>query len=159
MFRKLLTLGVMLAISHIANAAYIVSSNELLGDKLTDLKVTVYFQDQTNDVGYWAAISSAPLNTGDAILDKNGFSGGVVKTNWSLIQQGGSIGRFKDPVNQTGAYGMWTLKNLTSTSNIIGFTLFGQDAGIAFDIDPNEIGTPNSATGQSFVSDTANTYA
>jgi len=156
MLKKALVGFGLLAASCFASANIIVTDTSVSGADMVGMEVTVSFADGSSDSGFWQMISNTPLSTGNPILDLNGFSGGVVKSTWSLIQEGLTLGGFDDSGNP---YGLWTLSNLSSASDITGFTVSGVGAGIAFDIDPDVVGTPNSFTGQAYVADRSGTSA
>lgn len=155
MLKKALLGLSLLAASCFASANIIVTQSSVTGADMVGMEVTVSFDDGSTDSGFWQMISNTPLSTGNAIIDMNGFSGGVVNATWSLIQEGFTLGGYDDAGT---AYGLWTLTNNSSTANITGFTLQGVGAGVAFDIEPDSIGTPNSQTGQEYVSDTISSH-
>ena len=158
MFKKA-TIGLsLLAASVFANAT-VIDQHIITGADMAGMEVTVTFADSTTDSGIWGVISNAPLSTGDPIIDGNGFSGGVTGNTWSLTQAGFTLGG----VDLAGTpYGLWTLTNVDSLSEIIGFSVngwTGNAKSVAFDIEPDSEVTPGSDSGQEFVSDALATHA
>lgn len=152
----------LLASASVANAAFVpfVTDDVVTGDEMVALKVTVEFLGGASESQMWEVISTTPLNTGDPIIDQNGFSGGAIADTWSMVQSGPTLGGFND---QGIAYGLWTLKNEGDTP-IVGFSLdglTGPGINVAFDITPGPTeGTPDSSGGMEFVSasGTSHTY-
>lgn len=149
--KAIISLG-LLAASSFASAGLIVSQSVVFGSDMVGMDVTVEFSDGSTDSGMWEMISDTLLNTGDPILDQNGLVGGVVTNEWSLTQAGPTAGGFND---NNEIYGVWTLSNLSSSLDIVAFTINGWIDGatkVAFDIDADSIGFPGSDTGQAFTS-------
>lgn len=160
MFKKTLGALGLLAVTSFSNAAVVVTDSVVTGDEMAGMSVQVNFDTSASMTGSWSAISSTPLTTGNAIIDLNGFVGGWVTPNFSFTQSGSTLGGITGPTDTPAntPYGMWTLTN-TGTETITGFSIFGQAAGVAFDIVPVTTGTPGSDGGQEFVSDIASKHA
>jgi hypothetical protein len=149
MFKKLLLSISLFAVSLSSQATLVIDESNITGADMSGISVTALFADNTSEIGVWATLTTDILNTGNDVLDAEGFSGGVVANTWSLVQQGYSIGNIAP---DDSILGLWTLSNLSSASNIVGFEIDGLIANIAFDILGDTDITPNSGAGVGFVS-------
>ena len=155
MLKKAL-LGLSLLTASYLSSAAIVTQSQVTGADMVGLEVTVDYASGGQETLLWQMISNTPLMTGDPILDMNGYSGGVTGMGFSLIQAGVTLGGYDDstPANP---YGLWTLTNTGQSGDITGFKLSGLAANVAFDILDTAVFTPNSGSGQHFISNVGST--
>lgn len=152
MIKKIIAGLSLVGMSLSAQSALLIDESNITGADMGGISVTAMFSDGTTDTGIWSAFPDVILGTGDPIADAEGFSGGVVTSTWSLTQQGFSSGN----VSPGGdVYGAWTLTNLASASAIVGFSIDGSVANVAFDIDSGSEVTPYSGVGVAFASATS----
>ena len=151
MIKKIVAGLALIVVSLSAQSSIIVDDANITGADMGGIEVTALFSDGSFESGVWSAFPDVFLNTGDPIADAEGFSGGIITSTWSLTQQGFSSGN----VSPTGAvFGAWTLTNISSNSDIIGFSIDGLAGNVAFDIDSVGENTPLSNIGVSFASAT-----
>ncbi|MBU2880320.1 MULTISPECIES: PEP-CTERM sorting domain-containing protein [Aliiglaciecola] len=151
MIKKIIAGLSLVGMSLSAQSAIIVDEANITGADMAGIEVTALFGDGTSESGIWSAFPDVVLGTGDPIADAEGFSGGVVTSTWSLTQQGFSSGNVS-PAG--GVFGAWTLTNIDSASDIVGFSIDGFAGDVAFDIDSGSENTPYSSIGVSFASAT-----
>lgn len=138
------------AMSYFANATLVVSDSPITGADMAGIEVTAFFGNGESDTQTWSVLS-----TDDTVLYGEGFSGGVQTSDWSLTQQGFTIGGINP--DDSSILGLWTLTNIGVHTGIVGFTINALIANIAFDTNSDEELTPNSGVGVEFVTPTANT--
>ncbi|GAB2694074.1 PEP-CTERM sorting domain-containing protein [Aliiglaciecola aliphaticivorans] len=152
MIKKIIAGLSLVGMSLSAQSAIIIDESNITGADMAGLEVTALFGDGSSEVVTWSAYPDVILGTGDPIADAEGFSGGVTGTGWSLTQQGFSSGN----VSPAGdVYGAWTLTNDAVASGIFAFSISGIDSGIAFDIDSDNVDTPDSGVGVAFATASA----
>ena len=118
----LLTLG-----SSAAQAAVLNFDTSITGADMGGINVTATFADSSNETLTWVSTGTDLGDSGNVIIDHEGYTGGVSGTNWSLTQQGFTLGN----VNGTDLYGAWTFTN--DDSNITGLKIDTTGTDIMFD--------------------------
>lgn len=127
MLKKLMVGAVLLSAS-LSSQAGIISS--ITGADMTGISVTATFADFTSETLLWNPISTTLGTSGNNIIDHEGFSGGVFGTDWSLIQQGYTLGEY----DGSNTYGAWSFTdNKTSGSEITSIVIDASNTGIIFD--------------------------
>ena len=132
----LLTLG-----SSAAQAAVLNFDTSITGADMGGINVTATFADNTYETLTWASLTSTL-----------GDKGGVESTNWSLTQQGYTLGNF----DAGNIYGAWSFTD--DDSNITGLKIDTAGTDIMFDtvmFDSLLQDTNGSGQGRSFIADKA----
>lgn len=128
MCKKLgLALG-LLSTSWISQAGIINFDTSITGADMVGISVTATFADNSYETLTWSSISSILGSSGNDIIDHEGFSGGVFGTNWSLTQQGFTLGNF----DSGNIYGMWSFVD-NALSNVTTLTIDTNNTDIMFD--------------------------
>lgn len=107
--------------------AGVIYDTDITGADLTGLQVTANFTNGNSETLLWQEISRTLGNTGNTIVDHEGFSGGVTGAGWGLSQQGFTTGDF----DVNGLYGVWRF--FDSTNTVSSFELDALNTGIVFD--------------------------
>jgi hypothetical protein len=145
---KKITAGILLlSMSALAHANYIVTDSEVDGSEMTGMEVTVTFADGSMDSGTWATTSMDGL-----IPNQEGYAGAASGQSWELSQAGWTEGN----VDGTDILGIWTLMN-DSAQAITGFSIDALAGGVAFDVVFGTEVTPDSEGGKEFVAFMGNT--
>ena len=145
----------MLAMSSVASANVIVTDSDLTGADMVGLEVSVNYDDGSTASGIWQFLSNTVLNTGNAIADAEGQSGGVFNNSFELTQQGFTFGDIGSPgSNFPGQlFGLWTFINYNTAANVSSIVLNGMINGPAqyvFDRTAGTEVTPGSNVGRAF---------
>jgi len=160
---KKLMLGMMLLSTSLVSQAGLITP-VITGADMAGITVTVNYNTSTpSETDVWSVLSTTLGTSGNAVIDQEGLSGGVSGTDWSLTQQGDSLG------NSDGKgtfYGAWDfVGDLSMISSIVIDT---GDTGILFDslymyplVDTNGSGQGKEFTSfnPTVVADTAATYS
>ena len=145
---KKITAGILLlSMSALAHADYIVTDSEVDGSEMTGMEVTVTFADGSMDTGTWATTSMDGM-----IPNQEGYAGSASGQSWMLSQAGWTEGN----VDGTDILGIWTLMN-DSAQAITGFSIDALAGSVAFDIVFGSEVTPGSQGGKDFVAFMGNT--
>lgn len=145
---KKITAGILLlSMSALAHADYIVTDSEVDGSEMTGMEVTVTFADGSMDTGTWATTSMDGM-----IPNHEGYAGAASGQSWMLSQAGWTEGN----VDGTDILGIWTLMN-DSAQAITGFSIDALAGGVAFDAIFGSEVTPGSGGGKEFSAFTGNT--
>ncbi|MFT4746483.1 MAG: hypothetical protein ACI8XG_000556 [Congregibacter sp.] len=151
MFNKI-TMALLLVLGSVnTQAAVLKFDTSITGVDMAGIKVTATFNDQSSETYTWASISDALGTSGNNIVDHEGFSGGVTGTNWSLTQQGFTLGN----VNAGNIYGAWNFTD-SRTNFVTNLKIDTTDTDIMFDTatyDFIEQDTNGSGQGRSFLSE------
>jgi len=124
--KKLLVGAVLFSTSLYSNAGII---NSITGADMAGIQVTATFADTTSETFLWNTLSTTLGTSGNDIVDHEGFSGGVFGTDWSLTQQGYSLGNF----NAGNIYGAWTFDDNRGANEITSIAIDANGTGIMFD--------------------------
>lgn len=147
---KKITAGILLlSMSALAHANYIVTDSEVDGSEMTGMEVTVTFADGSMDSGTWATTSTDGL-----IPNREGYAGAASGTDWMLSQAGWTEGN----VDGDDILGIWTLMN-DSAQAITGFSIDALAGGVAFDVILTPEVTPDSDGGKPFIAFMGNTVS
>lgn len=108
--------------------AGLVYNNLVTGADMAGIEVTATLTGGLTETFLWSADPEVLGSTGNAIIDHEGFSGGVSSgTGWSLSQQGYTLGN-----SDAGTpYGVWSFTDTSGTVESI--TINTGDTGIVFD--------------------------
>lgn len=141
MLKKIAAGILLLSMSALAHADYIVTESEVDGAEMTGMEVTVTFADGSMDSGFWATTSMDGL-----VPNWEGFAGAASGTDWMLSQAGYTEGN----VSGDDILGIWTLMN-DSAQAITGFSIDALAGGVAFDVILTPEVTPSSQGGKPFI--------
>jgi len=143
----LLVLGVGSAQSAVLNFDTSITGADMVG-----VKVTAIYAVGPDESDVWASTGTQLGNSGNVVIDHEGYTGGVSGSNWSLSQQGFTLGN----VNGGVLYGAWTFTN--PDSDITGLIIDTTDTDFMFDTaNLNSVQEDNNGSGQGryFISDDA----
>lgn len=128
MYKKLaLALG-LLSTSCISQAGILKFDTSITGADMGGIQVTATFADNSYETVSWDSISSVLGNTGNDIVDHEGYSGGVFGTDWSLTQKGYTLGN----VNAGNIFGAWSFID-NALSSVTSLKIDTNNTDIMFD--------------------------
>lgn len=147
MFKKVFLTSVLLTTSQLSYAGLV---NSITGADMAGMQVTATFADNSTESFVWNSLSSNLGTTGNDIIDHEGFSGGVFGSNWSLTQQGYTLGEYDNGT----VYGAWSFTDNTATNAISQIKIESNGSGVVFDtesIDSLSEDTNGSGQGRSAI--------
>lgn len=126
MLKKWTVGAALLTTSLVSQASVISFDTSITGADMAGMEVVATFADGSTESVIWGAIGVTPGNTGNAVVDAEGLSGGVFGTGWSLVQQGYSLGNY----NNGNAYGAW---NFSDSVGLTQLQINSNGSDIVFD--------------------------
>jgi hypothetical protein len=135
-----------------ARAGVLKFDTSITGADMVGINITATFDDNTTETVIWESISTNLGNSGNNIVDYEGYKGGVTGAGWSLTQQGFTLGNF----GGGNSYGAWSFTD--DNANITGLKIDTTNTDIMFDTATfNSIlqDTNGSGQGRSFITDQA----
>ncbi len=121
------TLGIILLSTSLFSQADIITYNSVItGADMAGMEVTATFLNGSSETLIWDVISTDLGNTGNSVIDHEGFSGGVSGGGWSLTQQGLTLGNYNAGV----FYGAWTF---TDNVGITNLDIKSNNSNVVFD--------------------------
>lgn len=118
----------LLSTSWISQAGVINFDSGITGADMAGISVTATFADNTYETLTWSSIAQVLGNSGNDIIDHEGYYGGVFGTNWSLIQQGYTLGNY----NSGNIYGLWSFVD-NAVNNVTTLKIDTNNTDIMFD--------------------------
>jgi hypothetical protein len=131
-------------------ASVLTFDTSITGADMAGINITATFADNSTESLIWQSISTNLGNTGNDVIDYEGYSGGVTGAGWSLIQQGFTLGN----VGSGNTYGAWSFTD--SSIGITGLKIDTTNTDIMFDtatFDSISQDTNGSGQGRSFLTD------
>jgi hypothetical protein len=150
MFKILTTVLLILFGCINARATVLTFDTSITGADMIGIGVTATFADNSTETIFWESISTDLGNSGNDVIDYEGYKGGVIGTNWSLTQQGFTLGNFGDG----NTYGAWSFTN--DNAGITGLKIDTTNTDIMFDTATFETilqDTNGSGQGRSFLTE------
>ena len=143
----------LLSISCFSKAGIINFDSSITGADMTGISVTATFADNTYETFTWQSLNTVLGNSGNDVIDHEGYSGGVFGTNWSLTQQGFTLGNY----DSGNVYGLWSFVD-NAVSNVTSLKIDTNNTNVMFDTEAfGNIAedTNGSGQGRSFITETA----
>jgi hypothetical protein len=148
---KILTIVLLILFGCInARATMLTFDTSITGADMDGIGVTATFADNSTETIFWESISTDLGNSGNNVIDYEGYKGGAIATNWSLTQQGFTLGNFGDG----NTYGAWSFTN--DNAGITGLKIDTTNTDIMFDTATFETilqDTNGSGQGRGFLTD------